>query len=68
MYGPATLDEVLNGIVREAKTASAPEPVEQMPTSGELLRKLASALRAVPASEGPTYEDLYTVKEAACGR
>lgn len=65
MRGPATLDDVIAGIVTEAKYASeAPARVSQ----GARLRKVAAALRQideVPVS--PSYEDLYTVKVAFYG-
>lgn len=64
--GPTSLDDVIAGVLREAKLAST-EPLHA-PLATEL-RKLATAVREVsePVVE-PTYADLYTVKEALYGR
>lgn len=65
MRGPATLDDVISGIVREAKYASE---VPARAPHGSQLRKLASALRQIDeAPVSPSYEDLYTVKVAFYG-
>lgn len=71
MRGPGNLEDILNGVLREAKTASVAAPEPAPSSLGENMRKVASVLRGLPdAGEfaQPSYADLYTVKEALYGR
>lgn len=55
-----TLQETIDRVLARSKTAAAPVVSGELP---DRLRKLARALREVPATE-LTYEELYRVKTA----
>lgn len=67
MRGPADLNEIINGVLREAKTASVREVPAASSTPANL-RKLAGVLRMSRETPEVTYGDVYTVKEALYAR